>query len=226
MLLRTISLKLARTAPLGHNFSVIARLNVHNTAMNARPTPWFVDEQDELPPSGAGVGGSGVQTQIVASPPPADAPAPLIALHAHLLTLPLLESVSVLHASSFDDFQGRETPLPTQRPHGKRRRGSASFGGDGVGDPPPIWNWILQVQVKDGAEKRGAVNVVVRSAIKAVSDNHTSWLVSCFSVCINHYPYSSYPQNSRTSISQQKQPCGMSTMDGGFLMSASSQSTF
>jgi hypothetical protein len=140
---------------------------------NLAPTPWFVDEETErssvLDQSDGVNRKNEGQTVVQHSPPPSNAPDHLRALHAHLITLPLLDSVSVVSASSSTELPA-EAPLPTQRPHGKRKRRGSSYGGDGVGDPPPIWDWVLEADVKEGAEKRGAVEAVLRSATKAVRD--------------------------------------------------------
>lgn len=137
-------------------------------AARPSPKPWFVEED-------AGSGrfpsptSQGSQTHSSLSPPPpTEAPKPLHTLHSHLSTLPLLQSVTVLRASALDELRGMDEPLPSRKPHGKRNRGAVSFGGDGVGDPPPLWDWVVYAEVKEGAEKRGAVDAVIRSALKTV----------------------------------------------------------
>lgn len=174
MLLRTSFTRLACVPTLGRGLSTSSRLAIVNSQRKSDSTPWFVDANDELPHSSRATVSPDAShkhphARPIATPPPAEAPAPLHALHAHLASLPLLKSVSVLHASALENLRGSDVPLPTQRPHGKRKRGGSSFGGVGVGDPPPVWNWVLQAEVKEGAEKRGAVNAVIRSAIKVVS---------------------------------------------------------
>lgn len=149
-----------------------------STALRKTPaaylsTPWFVDETDEPRSATSGISKPEEdELGLVSSlspPPPATAPAPLHALHSHLRSLPIIHSVSVLEATAFHNLRtSNGADLPAQRPHGKRRRGGSNVGGVGVEDPPPAWDWVLQAEVKDGAEKRGAVNAVLRSSIGKV----------------------------------------------------------
>jgi hypothetical protein len=68
-------------------------------------------------------------------------------------------------------FEADKELMPIKRPHGKRRRGSMNFGGDGgVGDPPSPWEWIVEATVKEGSEKKGSINAVMGAAIKTVKN--------------------------------------------------------
>src|ERR1700733_6765806 len=81
-------------------------------------TPWFVDEETEssVVPEQSDLANRKHEKQAVARhvPPPNNLPNHLRALHAHLITLPLLDSVSVVCASS-REFS-LEDSLPTRRP--------------------------------------------------------------------------------------------------------------
>lgn len=53
-------------------------------------------------------------------------------------------------------------PLPDSPPKGRRKRGR-TYAGEGVYEyAGGIWNWIIIAQVKEGTEKRGAIESVVR----------------------------------------------------------------
>lgn len=175
--------------------STRSRRNFLFARRNSTPTPWFVDEDTER----SSISVEGDQSDNVnlknegqmivqrSPPPPINAPNHLRVLHAHLITLPLLDSVSVVRAKSSGDgdlLSVEEDSLPTRRPRGRRKRGGSSYGGDGVGDPPPVWEWVLEADVKEGAEKRGAIEAVLRSATKAVRDGVLTFTMASLTLCM------------------------------------------
>lgn len=105
-----------------------------------------------------------MQPQII--PPPSDAPKHLLHLHAHLLTLPVLDPASVQIRRPDPPREG--PPIPERLPQGRRRRGG-TYAGDGVGEPGDVWSWIVQAQVKEGTEGKGAIQAVLRSSRSVVS---------------------------------------------------------
>ena len=127
-------------------------------------TPWFVDPNEEiwdLHPD--------VDPDFPVSPPaPADAPHHLHLLHQHLVSLPLLEPSTVQIARSPTEPLYDPPPLPYRKPQGKRRRGGTPDAGEGVGDPPPLWTWIVLAQIKRGTEGKGSIDTVIRSARNVV----------------------------------------------------------
>jgi len=156
----------------GRDISTGWKRGLSSARPNFSPTPWFVDEETDssVVPEQSDLANRKHEGRAVARhvPPPNNIPNHLRELHAHLITLPLLDSVSVVCASSRDI--SLEDSLPARRPHGKRKRGGSSYGSDGVGDPSPIWEWILEADLKEGAEKRGAVEAVLRSATKTLAE--------------------------------------------------------
>ncbi|KZT67793.1 hypothetical protein DAEQUDRAFT_728791 [Daedalea quercina L-15889] len=59
-------------------------------------------------------------------------------------------------------------PLPDSPPKGRRKRGR-TYAGEGVYDRAGgIWSWIIVAQVKEGTEKRGAIESVVRVVRKVL----------------------------------------------------------
>lgn len=140
--------------------------------------PWFVEKeailsQSQHPPSPSSP--SQFRNAKI-TPPPPSAPEPLLAIHETLSAVPVIDSVSISHSSTYlealstsDSFFSPGV-LPTKRPQGKRGRKSSSFGGEtGIDDPPFPWDWILSVTVKPGSEKKGSVNVVLEIIRKTVS---------------------------------------------------------
>ncbi|KAF8311619.1 hypothetical protein DL93DRAFT_2083115 [Clavulina sp. PMI_390] len=172
MLLRTRLARLGYSSPLARpvlSSKPIFRALSTPPQSQSQPAPWFVDEDEPSTLPTRFTQHNENTTLPASAPPPTEAPAPLHTLHSHLTSLPLLQSVTVLTAAQFQELRASgESTQPSRRPHGKRRRGGSSFGGTGVGDPPALWEWVLQAEVKPGAEKRGAVTSVMRSALKAV----------------------------------------------------------
>lgn len=205
--------RVGRASCTKRNIFTSSRRNFIFAHRNLAPTPWFVDEGTESSTvlgqsDGVNRKNDGQTAAVVQhSPPPSNTPDRLRALHAHLITLPLLDSVSVVPASR---RLPAEASLPTQRPHGKRKRGGSGYGGDGVGDPSPIWDWVLEADVKEGAEKRGAVQAVLRSATKAVGD-----ITLLPSYLVNTVPaFNSWPRGFLRSHSQQRPLCAILMMAG------------
>ncbi|KAF9510635.1 hypothetical protein BS47DRAFT_1347783 [Hydnum rufescens UP504] len=131
-------------------------------------TPWFVDPNEEIWDF-RNDDGSDTTTSILPSSSyavaPADAPHHLHILHRHLVSLPLLEpsTVQITRPSSEPSYDA-PPPLPYRKPQGKRRRGGTPDAGEGVGDPPPLWSWVVLAQVKRGAEGKGAIDTVIQSS--------------------------------------------------------------
>jgi len=196
----------------GRDISIGWRRGFSFAGRKFSPTPWFVDEEtgSSAVPEQSDLANRKHEKQAVARhlPLPNNLPNYLRELHAHLITLPLLDSVSVVCTSS-RDFS-LEDSLPALRPHGKRKRGGYSYGSDGVGDPPPIWEWILEADLKEGAEKRGAVEAVLRSVTKVVRNavflnlHHTSLTLHC----------DSWPRGSLKFHSQLRLPFVILVMAG------------
>ncbi|KAF9457181.1 hypothetical protein BDZ94DRAFT_1203198 [Collybia nuda] len=128
---------------------------------SASPFPWFVD-QSPVPPA---------FTQRP-SPPhlpqrsnlvptlPANTPQVLRDLHVQLSQSPHLEPSTLVISQPLTLPSG--PPLTPKLPQGRRRRGG-TYPGESMYDVPGgIWNWVVMAQVKEGTEKKGAIESVVR----------------------------------------------------------------
>ncbi|KZT24120.1 hypothetical protein NEOLEDRAFT_1242818 [Neolentinus lepideus HHB14362 ss-1] len=130
---------------------------------SSRPVPWFVDREAEraydLRPSPPHLPSKGVHTEV--PPVPEDAPNAVKFLHAALVTSPHLEPTELLVTVPPEIPAG--PPLPEQAIKGKRRRRGARYSGEGVQLPwGGLWKWYVLAVVKEGTERRGAVESVVR----------------------------------------------------------------
>lgn len=126
------------------------------------PKPWFVDADTEpiyhhrqSPP----------HLPAAASPLPAAVSEPIRILHAQLMQSPHLEPSALLVRDPIPTPPG--PPLPDAVPKGKRKRGG-THAGHGVAFQGGIWSWIVLAQVKEGTEKRGAIESVVRLVRKTL----------------------------------------------------------
>ncbi|KAI0048533.1 hypothetical protein FA95DRAFT_1557890 [Auriscalpium vulgare] len=146
------------------------RLVTHTLSQHPRtlstvsPTPWFVDPEEaarlqrHAPPH--------LPASAPTLPPlPAAAPPAIRALHAQLAQSPLLEPDALLVREPIPQPPG--PPLPYAPPKGRRRRGGTYFG-EGFLEPGGIWSWVVLAQVKEGTEKRGAIDSVVRIVRKTL----------------------------------------------------------
>lgn len=162
------------------------------------PKPWFVDADTEpiyhhrqSPP----------HLPAAASPLPAAVSEPIRILHAQLMQSPHLEPSALLVRDPIPTPPG--PPLPDAVPKGKRKRGG-THAGHGVAFQGGIWSWIVLAQVrvlpfgfplpglvpvdadlryfafgvpqvKEGTEKRGAIESVVRLVRKTVRGLSFPW---------------------------------------------------
>ncbi|KAK7689112.1 hypothetical protein QCA50_007803 [Cerrena zonata] len=151
-----------------------------------RPTPppsvvpWFLDQSEpsaeesirnpsdssHVSPSIAG------RPSLTPHPPlPDELPSTsvLAQLYDLLKTSPHLEPGTLLVREPIPTPVG--PPLPAAAPKGRRQRGRTYFGEgvtvDGL-ESGGLWNWIMVVQVKEGTEKRGSIESVVRLVRKAL----------------------------------------------------------
>ncbi|KLO18833.1 hypothetical protein SCHPADRAFT_844446 [Schizopora paradoxa] len=118
--------------------------------------PWFVDKDFSRPPPPHIL--SRVPQQ--AKPLPPDAPEHLANLHNVLCKSPLLDAGHV-EVLPFQPHQPGPS-LPNQIPKGRRRRGRTEFGLGIPDDSGGLWRWVVLAQVKEGTEKRGALQSVYR----------------------------------------------------------------
>ncbi|THH07650.1 hypothetical protein EW146_g9256 [Bondarzewia mesenterica] len=152
------------------------------------PKPWFVDSEIEpfhyrsapphLPPR--------------LTPLPESVPTPIRILHAQLSQSPHLEPSSLLVRDPIPTPPG--PPLPEAVPKGRRKRGR-TYAGEGVMQHGGVWTWIVLAQVKEGTEKRGAIESVVRLVRKTL---------------LTMEPPLPLPKNSRKSITD-----GWAMIDAG-----------
>jgi hypothetical protein len=137
------------------------------------PLPWFVDPAFETRPAPPHQPARATDSH---PPLPADASAsaPLARLHAALATSPLLEPATLVVCRPPSRPPG--PALPEAEPRGRRRRGGTDLGEGvermrGVPESGGMWAWVVLAQVRDGAEKRGAIESVtrlVRSTVRLV----------------------------------------------------------
>jgi hypothetical protein len=150
--------------------------------------PWFVDPaytSRSAPPHLPARPITGT-----APPIPADAPAAVRTLHAALLGSPHLEPAALLVTRPPPSPPG--PPLPQAMPRGRRKRGGTELGEGvegmrGVPESGGIWSWVVLAQVscayillrrlcscfswpqvKEGTEKRGAIESVIRQVRQTV----------------------------------------------------------
>ena len=130
-----------------------------------RPVPWFID------PSEAGPSQPKFQpirpTPVHPLPTEISETHPITALHAQLLESPHLEPAFLLVRDPIPTEVG--PPLPLAAPRGRRQRGRTYFGEGVSDDVGGLWRWIVIAQVKEGSEKRGAIESVARVVRRAVS---------------------------------------------------------
>ncbi|EPQ58614.1 hypothetical protein GLOTRDRAFT_73135 [Gloeophyllum trabeum ATCC 11539] len=133
-----------------------------------RPVPWFVDAEAErshdLRPNPPHLPSKEVLATV--PPIPENVPEVVKNLHAELVKSPHLEPSELLVREPPEIPPG--PPLPPKGPQGRRKRGS-TYAGEGVLYPTSgIWNWLILAQVKEGTEKRGAIESVVRLVRKTL----------------------------------------------------------
>ncbi|TFK46429.1 hypothetical protein OE88DRAFT_1667824 [Heliocybe sulcata] len=132
-------------------------------ANTSRPVPWFIDREAEraydLRPNPPHMPSKGAHTDVPRVPE--DAPEPVKFLHEHLARSPHIVATELLVTRPPEIPSG--PPLPDQAIKGKRRRRGARYSGEGVQLPwGGLWDWYVFAVVKEGTERRGAVEAVVR----------------------------------------------------------------
>ncbi|CAL1703654.1 unnamed protein product [Somion occarium] len=135
--------------------------------------PWFIDPSEQTE--------SASHTPYVSTSlarPPALTPHPplpvdlssssvLAQLYELLKTSPHLEPGTLLVREPIPSSVG--PPLPPAMPKGRRQRGRTYFGEGIEGfEGGGLWSWIMLAQVKEGTEKRGAIESVVRLVRKTL----------------------------------------------------------
>jgi hypothetical protein len=163
------------TLPTMHARYSLRYLSSISPSLSSR-VPWFVDSSEALLTQRAS---SQKGTQ---HPLPPGVPLALQILHAQLAQSPHLEPSKLLVRDPIPHPPG--PPLPLSTPKGRRRRGS-TYAGEGILEPGSIWNWIVlaevqpllyfadhietdDTQVKEGTEKRGAIESLIRLVRKTV----------------------------------------------------------
>ncbi|KAI0303550.1 hypothetical protein B0F90DRAFT_1620311, partial [Multifurca ochricompacta] len=121
--------------------------------------PWFIDSSETLPSQRPSIQ-TGMHLSL-----PHGIPLTLRNLHAQMIKSPYLEPSKLLVGDPIPQPPG--PPLPAAKPKGRRKRGH-TYPGEGFLEPGGIWNWIVLAQVKAGAEKRGAIESLVRLVRKTL----------------------------------------------------------
>jgi len=123
--------------------------------------PWFIDSD----PSEALLPQRTSFQKGTMHPLPLGVPPALRHLHAKMAQSPYLEPSQLLVREPIPQPPG--PPLPISEPKGRRKRGR-TYAGEGLLEPGGIWNWIVLAQVKEGTEKRGAIDSLVRLVRKTL----------------------------------------------------------
>jgi hypothetical protein len=171
-------------------FTARAGASLRRTTANALQThystaPWFVDDpshsRQPRPPHLQNVIDSPLSLPIPQLPElPQDSP--IRPLHTVLSGSPLLEPGTLLVTKPIPT---PSHPLPLVPARGSKRRRGGTYGGEGIAvkkdsrsalesdgtlfDDAGIWNWLVLAQVKEGTEKRGAIETVARLVRSIVS---------------------------------------------------------
>jgi hypothetical protein len=127
--------------------------------------PWFVDPAFETRPAPPHQQPVRTGDSHPPFPPEAASVSSLERLYGALSKSPLLEPATLLVCKPPNRPPG--PALPEAMPRGRRKRGGTDLGEGverlkGVPESGGMWNWIVLAQVKDGAEKRGGIESVVR----------------------------------------------------------------
>ncbi|KAF8590481.1 hypothetical protein K439DRAFT_1627763 [Ramaria rubella] len=144
----------------------VRSLSSHTTSQRI---PWFISPDDpdfpfdaprlQLRPP--------VQPTSNLPPLPEDTPEHLRLLHAELCTSPYLETSSLKIIRPVEPPPG--PPLPFMRPRGSRRKRGGTDSGVGIEMPiNGLWSWFLLAQVKEGTERKGSINRVIKDVNKAL----------------------------------------------------------
>jgi hypothetical protein len=129
-----------------------------NSSLYSR-VPWFIESSEASLPQQT-------TSQKGTHPPlPPGVPIALQQLHLQLVQSPYLEPSKLLVCNPI--LQPPGPPLPLSAARGRRKRGS-TYAGEGLLEPGNLWNWIVLAQVKDGTEKRGSIESLVRLVRKTV----------------------------------------------------------
>ncbi|KAI0279806.1 hypothetical protein BGY98DRAFT_893119, partial [Russula aff. rugulosa BPL654] len=121
--------------------------------------PWFIDSSE------ASLTQQTSSQKGTLPPLPRGIPVALRTLHAQLAQSPYLEPSKLLVRDPIPQPPG--PPLPLSAPRGRRKRGG-TYSGEGLLDPGNLWNWIVLAQVKEGTEKRGSIESIVRLVRKTL----------------------------------------------------------
>jgi len=144
------------------------------SSSNLSPLPWFIDPPELIP-------GTSTENKVSTSHPHRSAPlpslpaaippdSPIAQLRAALRDSPHLEPGTLIVREPIPTVPG--PPLPDSVPKGRRKRGR-TYAGEGVYDHTGgIWSWIVVAQVKEGTEKRGAIESVIRVVRKTLLTAH------------------------------------------------------
>ncbi|KAH9955612.1 hypothetical protein BC827DRAFT_1236078 [Russula dissimulans] len=130
----------------------------HLSSLHSR-LPWFID------PSEASFAPQTPSQRGTVPPLPSGVPIALRNLHAQLVQSPYLDPSKLLVRDPI--LQPPGPPLPISTPRGRRKRGG-TLAGEGLLEPGNLWNWIVLAQVKEGTEKRGSIESLVRIVRKAL----------------------------------------------------------
>jgi len=144
--------------------SLYMRVRAQSTLDGPPIVPWFMQREHDRPQIIA----EEIQPEL--PPLPSDIPSHLHILYNHLATLPLLDRSSILVSRPLPPRPS--PPIQFRKPQGRRRRGGHLDAGEGVGEPPSPWNWIVLAEVKQGTEGKGAIDVIMRSARQVLVSTH------------------------------------------------------
>ncbi|CCM07223.1 uncharacterized protein FIBRA_09568 [Fibroporia radiculosa] len=136
------------------------------SSSSASSLPWFVDPSDALPTKPTTQPRRPALADVRPLPSVIPPGSPVAQLHSALSTSPHLEPGMLFVREPIPTDVG--PPLPDAVPKGRRKRGR-TYAGEGVQDHTGgIWSWIVLAQVKEGTEKRGAIESVVRIVRKTL----------------------------------------------------------
>ncbi|KAE9406336.1 hypothetical protein BT96DRAFT_954828 [Gymnopus androsaceus JB14] len=123
-------------------------------------TPWFVEQDAATSPN------PHISHTYRAPPLPEDAPKVLVDLHSQLIKSPHLEQSNLLVTRALSREMG--PPPPLRAPHGRRRKGGTFAIETAFDIPGSLWSWTVFAEVKEGTEKKGSIESVVRLVRKSL----------------------------------------------------------
>ncbi|OSX64803.1 hypothetical protein POSPLADRAFT_1133612 [Postia placenta MAD-698-R-SB12] len=161
--LRFHTSRCVRRAPLSIAKRALSSIPSSSSSAPSNSLPWFIDPADAAPSTSTSTPSHRITPHAYPLPPlPAgvSSDSPIAHLRAALSTSPHLEPGQLIVREPIPTATG--PPLPDSPPKGRRKRGR-TYAGEGVYEyAGGIWNWIIIAQVKEGTEKRGAIESVVR----------------------------------------------------------------